>query len=210
MQEFDHHRDGFPSLFVYNQVMADGKIIFINGTSSSGKTSILRALQKYLEEPYLEAGIDKFIWMLPERYLNRPLWDDVLGLADKAGETGHVLVQGMHHAIAALSEVGINVLADHVLVEQSWVDHCVELFSERPAYLIGVQCPLEVLEERKKNRKNRTLGQARLQFPVIHKYTVYDLEVDTSVLTTDQCVRAILARIKDPPEAFKRLKRQMI
>lgn len=210
MQDFDQHRDGFPSLCVYNQVMADGRIIFINGTSSSGKTSILRALQKYLEEPYLEAGIDKFIWMLPERYLNRPLWDDVLGLADKAGETGHVLVQGMHHAIAALSEVGINVLADHVLVEQSWVNHCVELFSERPAYLIGVRCPLDVLEKREKNRNNRTLGQARLQFSVIHKYTVYDLEVDTSELTTDQCVRAILARIKDPPEAFKRLKRQMI
>jgi chloramphenicol 3-O-phosphotransferase len=54
------------------------------------------------------------------------------------------------------------------------------------------------------------LGQARLQFPVIHKYAVYDLEVDTSELTTEQCVRAILARIKGPSEAFKRLKRQMI
>jgi chloramphenicol 3-O phosphotransferase len=190
--------------------MSEGKVIFINGTSSSGKTSILHALQAVLEEPYLEAGIDKFIWMLPNRYLDRPLWDDVLGLTDKAGEMGHVLVRGMHHAIASLSESGINVLADHVIVEPSWVEHCVRLFSELPAYLIGIQCPLEVLEEREKSRKNRTLGQARLQFPLIHKYMVYDLEVDTSVLSTEQCTQAILARIKDPPEAFKRLKRQMI
>jgi chloramphenicol 3-O phosphotransferase len=190
--------------------MSAGKVIFINGSSSSGKTTILHFLQTVLEEPFLEVGIDKFIWMLPERYLNRPLWDDVLGLAEKAGETGHVLVRGMHHAIAALSESGINVLADHVLVDQSWVENCVNLFFELPAYLIGIHCPLDVLEEREKNRNNRTLGQARLQFPVIHKYTVYDLEADTSELTTDQCVRAILARIKDPPEAFKRLKRQMI
>jgi chloramphenicol 3-O phosphotransferase len=190
--------------------MSAGKVIFINGTSSSGKTSILRALQSGLDEPYLEAGIDKFIWMLPERYLDRPLWEDVLGRADKAGVTGHGLVRGMHLAIVALSQAGLNVLADHVFVEPTWVEQCARLFSELPAYLIGVQCPLEVLEEREKSRKNRTLGQARLQYPVIHKYTIYDLEVDTSTLTAEQCSQAILDRIKTPPEAFERLRRQMI
>jgi chloramphenicol 3-O phosphotransferase len=191
-------------------MMTCGKIIFINGTSSSGKTTILRALQNLMDEPYLEAGIDKFIWMLPERYLNRPLWDDVLGLADEAGEMGDCLVHGMHQAISALSLTGINVLADHVLVEQNWVDECVELFSELPAYLIGVQCPLEVLEERERSRKNRTLGQAKLQFPVIHKYSVYDLVVDSSLLTPEECARAIIVRIMDPPVALKQLKRQML
>jgi chloramphenicol 3-O phosphotransferase len=190
--------------------MTCGKIIFINGTSSSGKTTILRALQNLMDEPYLEAGIDKFIWMLPERYLNRPLWDDVLGLADKAGEMGQGLVHGMHQAIAALSLAGINVLADHVLIEQNWVDECAELFAELPAYLIGVQCPLNVLEERERSRKNRTLGQAKLQFPVIHKYSIYDLEVDSSLLTPEECAQAINARIMEPPVAFKQLKRQML
>jgi chloramphenicol 3-O-phosphotransferase len=62
-----------------------GTIIILNGTSSSGKTSIVKALQNVLDEPYREAGIDKFIWMLPHRYIDRPLWDEVLGLAVKAG-----------------------------------------------------------------------------------------------------------------------------
>ena len=190
--------------------MLAGKIILINGTSSSGKTSIVHALQARLEEPYLEAGIDKFIWMLPERYLERPLWDDVLGLADKAGETGHALIHGMHHAIAALSKSGINVIADHVLVEPTWAKECVELFANLPAYLIGVQCPLDVLEQRERGRKNRTFGQARLQYTVIHKFVVYDLEVDTSRSTPEECAQAIVQRIKNPPDAFKRLKSQMI
>ena len=56
-----------------------GTIIFLNGTSSSGKTTILQALQDSLDEPFLDMGIDRFIRMLPKRYLNRPLWDDVLG-----------------------------------------------------------------------------------------------------------------------------------
>ena len=190
--------------------MHPGNIILINGTSSSGKTSLLKTLQDRLEEPYLEAGIDKFIWMLPKRYLDRPHWDDVLGLADRAGTTGQNLVRGMHEAIASLSKAGINVVADHVLVEKAWVEHCVRLFSERPAYLIGVYCPLHILEERERSRKNRTFGQAKLQYPVIHKYAIYDLEVDTSVLSPEDCAIAIIDRIKSPPEAFQRLKRQMI
>ena len=44
-----------------------GTIIVLNGASSSGKTSILRAIQRMAPEPYLDAGIDRFIWMLPER-----------------------------------------------------------------------------------------------------------------------------------------------
>jgi chloramphenicol 3-O phosphotransferase len=43
--------------------MALGKVIILNGASSSGKTSILTKLQTLLDEPYLNAGIDKFIWM---------------------------------------------------------------------------------------------------------------------------------------------------
>jgi chloramphenicol 3-O phosphotransferase len=190
--------------------MTTGRIILINGTSSSGKTSIIRALQERLEEPYLEAGIDKFVWMLPDRYLDRPLWDDVLGLADKAGAAGNALAHGMHRAIAALSLAGCNVIADHVLVELAWVIECIELFADLPAYLIGVQCPLEVLEQRERTRKNRTLGQAKLQYPIIHKYVVYDLEVDTSLMDPEACAQAILSRMQTPPEAFKRLKRQMI
>lgn len=110
-----------------------GKIIILNGTSSSGKTSIVNALQDILDEPFLDVGIDKFIWMLPRRYLNRPLWDEVLGLATEAGPVGHRLISGMHQTIAALSRAGNNVVADHVLVEHQWLEECTSLFSNLPA-----------------------------------------------------------------------------
>ena len=187
--------------------MKPGRIIILNGTFSSGKTSILHALQNILVEPYLDAGIDKFIWMLPERYLERPLWDDVLGLATTAGETGHHLMHGMHLAIDTLAHSGWNVVADHVLVELSWLKECVTLFADLPAYLIGIRCPLEVLVEREKSRKNRTLGQAAAQFPLVHRHGVYDLEVDTSLMSVEECAVAIKARVESdvPPSAFKRL-----
>lgn len=181
-------------------------IIFINGTSSSGKTSLLKALQAKLPAPFLDMGIDRFIWMLPKRYLDRPLWDEVLGKAVQSGPLGLVLFSGMHHAIAAVAKRGISVIADHVFVEKAWVDECAALFANMNAYLIGLHCPLEVLEQREKDRTDRTLGQARAQFDVIHKYTRYDLELDTSKLTVEECAEKVIERLKTPPEAFKKLK----
>jgi len=189
--------------------MANGTIIILNGTSSSGKSSILKALQGMLTEPYLDMGLDRFIWMLPKRYLDRPLWDDVLGKATVAGATGHQLVFGMHRAILAASHAGNNIIADHVLVERIWVDDCANIFADRPTYLIGVRCPLEMLEQRERSRKDRTLGQARDQFPVVHRYCVYDLEVDTSVLSPEQCATRIIERIKLPPDALQRLRKPL-
>lgn len=185
-----------------------GTIILLNGASSSGKTSILNALQELLPEPYLNAGIDKFIWMLPERYLERPLWDDVLGLATEAGQMGHRLFSAMHQAIALLSRAGMNVVADHVLVEREWVAQCANLLADLPAYLVGVRCPLEVLVAREKSRKNRTLGQAAAQFPLVHASCIYDLEVDTAQLTPQQCAFQIQARLLDGtgPQTLKLLR----
>ena len=71
------------------------------------------------------------------------------------------------------------------------------------AYLIGIRCPLEVLEQRERDRADRTLGQARAQYDVIHRYTPYDLEVDTSILPPAQCAQGILERLETPPKAFK-------
>jgi chloramphenicol 3-O phosphotransferase len=188
--------------------MQRGTILIINGTSSSGKTSLVHALQDCLEETFLEAGIDKFIWMLPKRYLERPLWDEILGPAVEAGPSGYILVNGMHQAVLALSLSGCHVIADHVLVEPAWLRQCADLFSDLPAYLIGVRCPLEVLEERERSRKNRTLGQARLQFPVIHAHSLYDLEVDTSLHSPEECAAQIKAHLQSgaPPRALKQLK----
>lgn len=179
--------------------MKPGKIIILNGTSSSGKTSIVRAFQTLSTEPWLDMGIDKFIWMLPKRYLDIPLWHEVYWYKyAKDGKTiqeihsgplGDRLFSGMHHAIRDLALSGLNVIADHILLEKKWVDECAELFRDLTAYLIGVRCSLEVVEERERSRKDRTLGQAKAQFLAVHHYCKYDLQVDTSILTAEMCAK---------------------
>ncbi len=183
--------------------MAAGTVVFLNGASSSGKTTLIQVLQKRMEGPVLNAGLDQFLWMLPGRYLDRPLWDDVLGRMTAGGATGHRLITGMHRAIAALSLAGNPVLADHVLVESAWVVDLAQTFAGLPAYLVGVTCPLAVLEERERARKDRTLGQARAQFEIVHRHGVYDLVVDTAVLAPEEAAGRILAHLQsNPPRAL--------
>ena len=43
-------------------------VILVNGPSSAGKTTLCRALQAAIEEPYLVTGFDDFIFMAPPRY----------------------------------------------------------------------------------------------------------------------------------------------
>src|SRR5690242_19416070 len=41
--------------------MIKGQIIFLNGTSSSGKSTLAATLQKTLDEPYLYMSIDQYL-----------------------------------------------------------------------------------------------------------------------------------------------------
>lgn len=182
-----------------------GTIIILNGASSSGKSSLLAALQQRLDEPFLDLGIDKIIFSLPPRFLERPEWDEVLGRAVEAGPLGMRLFSGMHRAIRSFALSGVNVLADHVLVHEYWLAECALLFAPLNAYLIGVGCPLETLEDRERSRPSRTPGQARAQFGLVHAHAVYDLEVNTALHTPDGCARRVIKRLAEPPEAFRLL-----
>jgi len=179
--------------------MNSGTIIFLNGTSSSGKTTILKGLQQRLPSPFLELGLDKFIWMLPKRYFEQPLWNEVLGKADTAGPLGNQLVLAMHRSILAAAETSINILVDHVLVEPEWVRDSAALFHNVNAYLIGVRCAMAILEEREKARKDRTLGQARLQYEKAHAHGIYDLEVDSGTNSPKENVQKILDFLATSP-----------
>ena len=188
--------------------MQPGTILILNGTSSSGKSTLIRLLQKDLNQPYLEFGLDKLIWMLPKRYFSPPLWDEVLGKADQAGAYGHQLVHAMHRAIRSLAENGLNILADHVLVEADWVTDCATQLGDLPAYLIAIHCELKILKQREAGRKDRTLGQARRQYHKIHAHGRYDFTVDSSESTPEENITQILAFLESnpPPQALKQLR----
>jgi chloramphenicol 3-O phosphotransferase len=48
--------------------MSRGTIVLLNGTSSAGKTSIARALQDIMDEPWLHTGIDEYAPHIPAKF----------------------------------------------------------------------------------------------------------------------------------------------
>lgn len=168
------------------------KLILLNGTTSAGKSSIVKCLREKLQQPYLEMGLDKFLYMLPDQYLKQPLWDQVWGHSTCVGELGNRLMSGMHHSWLTMMKSENLVIADHVLIEKKWAAELAELFYDQPAYFIGVQCPLEITEKREAERKDRTLGSARTQHSVVHQWTHYDFTVDSSVVNPEQCAEKII------------------
>ena len=183
-----------------------GRVILINGTSSSGKTTLVRALQAALPDPWLEIGIDRFVFALPKRYLDQPLWSEVFryvrpdGATDgpfriETGELGRRLVSGMHRTVAALADSGLDVIVDHVLLESEWLDECRRLWAPFDVLFVGVRCPLEVVVERERSRRDRTIGQAAAQFEVVHRAGGYDLEVDTSRLSPEEAAARVVAAL---------------
>jgi chloramphenicol 3-O phosphotransferase len=183
-----------------------GRVILINGTSSSGKTTLVRALQAALPDPWLEIGIDRFVFALPKRYLDQPLWSEVFryvrpdGATDgpfriETGALGRRLVSGMHRTVAALADSGLDVIVDHVLLESEWLDECRRLWASFDVLFVGVRCPLEVVVERERSRRDRTIGQAAAQFEVVHRAGGYDLEVDTSRLGPEEAAARVVAAL---------------
>jgi chloramphenicol 3-O phosphotransferase len=56
-----------------------------------------------------------------------------------------------------------------------------------------VHCPLAVAERRERERGDRIVGTARGQHALVHTFRTYDVDVDTSVATPQECAEAILA-----------------
>ena len=157
--------------------MNSGKIIFLNGVSSSGKSALAKELQKRLTEDYLHLQLDAFIEMLPRT-------DDL--------EMFMKMVDGMNRSIAAMTEGQNNLIVDHVVIEKAWLDQCLELLGGRYVLFIGLHCPLEELERRERKRDSRRQGFARAQIDGIHQDKIYDIELDTGVLSVDQCAEQVL------------------
>lgn len=181
-----------------------GRLLLLNGTSSAGKSSLIKEFVRLAPELYLKHGIDQTLNFLPEHYFQQPLWDSVMGKSNQSGPLGDSLMLAMNSSIRVLLESGFNVIADHVIISDLWVDHARTEFAGFEAYFIGIFCRKEIIAQREIERKNRTLGSALLQYETVHrdqnhKIRAYDLTVDTSDITPTEAAEKILAFLAEKP-----------
>ena len=155
-----------------------GRIILLNGASSSGKTVLARALQDRIENPFWHLSIDHFrdSGVLPMARIARRdfRWSDLRGQ----------FFAGFHATLAACAEAGNDLIVEHILDDEGWCETLIELLKPFNVYFIGVHCSLEELTRREVARGDRLLGSAARDFHSVHIGRCYDIEVQSEAGVT--------------------------
>ncbi|MCR4621727.1 MAG: chloramphenicol phosphotransferase CPT family protein [Clostridiales bacterium] len=165
--------------------MEKGHIIYLNGVTSSGKTSIVEALQARRDVFFYVMANDLFQEMIGEDYLKEDYWKYL----------GEVIIM-MYHTAKLFSDMGKNVIIDGILVERDGVsphyERMKEILRDNPLDIVEVSCPLDICRQRNIERGDRYETQSEEQAKLMAAGIQYDLHLDTSRLSPDECADAIL------------------
>jgi chloramphenicol 3-O phosphotransferase len=165
--------------------MNKGKIILLNGVSSSGKSTLSKELVKQLPD-FFHYSIDDFD-MVIERMEDR----ENQRLIPVSTE------YYFHRTIAMFSDSGINLVVDQILHNEETIKDCLEALKDYPVFFVGVHCPQTELERRESERGDRTIGQAKRQLEYVHQqHEVYNIEVDTYRDGIEYSVKNIIEKLQ--------------
>ena len=180
------------------------RVVFLNGASSAGKTSLGTRLQNRLSEPYLLLGLDTCFGMVPPRwgsggdrrhegfaYAARPDEDGRPVTAIEYGDVGRRILTGFHRAVVELATAGNRVIVDEMLLDEQVRDDWTARLAPLDPLLVGVYCGLDELERRERDRRNPP-GLSRWSARRAHVGMDYDLTVDTTGTGPAACAESIV------------------
>ncbi|MDR6723623.1 adenylylsulfate kinase/chloramphenicol 3-O phosphotransferase [Paenibacillus amylolyticus] len=165
--------------------MEKGKIIFLNGVTSSGKTSIVEAMQSYTEPFFYVVANDLFENTIGDKHLQTDYWKYL-----------SEAIMMMYHTAKLFSDHGKHVLIDGILVErpelQPHYEQVQEIFAGYPLDIVEVHCPLELCRKRNIERGDRGEKQSDEQHKIMAKNIHYSYSIDTSLNTPEECADKII------------------
>ena len=155
-----------------------GRIILLNGASSSGKSTLARQVQAGLDAPFLHLSSDQLVdgGALPRRR-------EAAGPFNWIDAMRPRFFDGFHRCIPAMAAAGNDLIVDHIIEYAAWRAQLSELLAGLDVFLVGVHCDVGELERRERARGDRRTGEGRehLSENRIHELGPYDYELDTTV-----------------------------
>ena len=168
--------------------MNKGRIIFLNGVTSSGKTSIVEALQNRDDCYFYVVANDLFEQMIGDRFLQEDYWQHL----------GRVILL-MYHTAKLFSDMGHDVLIDGILVERTEItphyQQMMDILKDNPLNIVEVACPLDICRERNIARGDRYENQSAEQAAIMARNIRYAMTVHTDKNTPEECAEAIVREI---------------
>lgn len=187
------------------------RVIFLNGPSSCGKSTLTHHLQEALDKPYLHIGIDSVIMMMPYKsndWKGESLHVEGFGwkfaqthagepLAHlTAGPLGNRIQTLFKSLVKTMLEEGHHVIIDEVCLFEGSFDQWQALLADYPTLYVGMYVSDDELAKRELARGDRVIGSSRAQNLIVHQGCQYDLELDMDRLSPQECTDQILSRLQ--------------
>ena len=173
------------------------QVIVLNGSSSSGKTTIARCLKAILPTPWISLSVDDLLRALPPS-----LMDSDTGIA--FGEHGEVTIgegfreiaTGWLSGLGAMARAGTRIIYDDVFLSGAASQERLRThLADHSVLWVGVHCDAEVAAAREIARGDRVVGGAASQSIRVHEGVTYDIEVDTTSTESLACARTIAGQV---------------
>jgi len=168
--------------------MSKGIILFLNGVTSSGKTTLAKAIQKKADINFYALSNDAFQQMISAKFLRQNYWKHL----------SEAIIQAYHTA-KMMSDNGINIIFDGVLLDvdelKPHYEKLMVILQESPLKMIEVFCPLDICRQRNIARGDREINQSDEQHVIMAENIKYDLSVNTSLYSADRCAEIILSAL---------------
>jgi chloramphenicol 3-O phosphotransferase len=189
-----------------------GRVLFLQGTSSAGKSTLATALQRELDEYWWALEADDITRMQPTGERTdwwKPTPEERPHLSWSHETRFSRWLSGYFGCLATIARTGSNVIAVGGWLQTSWLLDLAATLDGIEALCVGVYCSLEELERRELARGDRRPGYARSQYDLVHTHAPYDVHVDTASQTTPEAVALIRTALAEPPSEpfFARIRR---
>ena len=173
-------------------------ILFLNGTSSSGKTTLAKAFQAAWPDTVLYASVDSFRGMLPEH---------VLQDTEKRKAAFRPVIDAFTQSLPMIAAGGFPVIVDYVVGRKTYMEKLVRALAGHRVYVIDIKCSRTELERRERLRGDRVIGAASWQLENAYWSGIRDCEIDTEILSPEAGAEVLktLLLSNAPPAAFTRL-----
>ena len=197
---------------------APGRIVILNGAPRAGKSSIAAAMQATMAGIWINLGVDAYALATPANLAPG------IGLrpgGERPDLEPHLprLYAALYDSIAAHARLGLNVVADlghhdDYATPLGMLPDCARRLAGLPVLFVGVLCPLETIMARRNADPQHYVSGEGVPDPVqrwqdaVHQPGIYDLTVDSSVLTPGESatlIRKALDAGPSRPTAFERL-----
>jgi chloramphenicol 3-O phosphotransferase len=197
-------------------ISAPGRVVILNGTSSSGKSTLatrFRNERADAGEFWLIGGIDEYNEKLPDQWFRGGGYDGshsddgvrfeptADGLVVRVGDAGRRLYAAYRRSVAAWAWQGFDVVVDDVAFDAAAVEDWADALAGLRVSWVAIRCAPDVAEARERARADRIVGLARGLSAVVHSHARYHFEIDTSALDVAVGVRQLSAFIDSTPSS---------